>query len=164
MDQVTIGGEKHKICLYEYLCFDLLKRYNKIISDPKYQRESSKKLSEIERNHDNIRKELKALLDGGLCTKEEYQERLKQDMRDEAIEKIVLPKVVPDTFVYWCVWKLLKKSGIWPFRKPFRSARHMRRRIIRGEGIAIMQLVMREVFGYRVNVDDEESIKKKIIN
>lgn len=36
------------------------------------------------------------------------------------------PKVLmPNWFFTWAAWKVLEKRGIWPFRKPFRSLRHM---------------------------------------
>ncbi len=33
-------------------------------------------------------------------------------------------------YVFWTVWKCLEKKGVWPFRKPFRSIRHMSKSIL----------------------------------
>jgi hypothetical protein len=160
MSKVKIGGQEHDILLFEHVCNELLKKYNTIISSERYQNEANAKREQVDALYKERRAELLNFKNAGICTEEEYSERYRQLSQNEIIEKIVLPKTVPDAFIYYCAWTLLKKSGVWPFIKPFRSFRHMYRNIVRGEGVAIIQFIMSEVFGYKVNVDDPDNKKK----
>ena len=160
MDVVKIGGVDRKILLREFVCNKLLVKYNEIISSQNYQNESNRKLAEIKNKYEQLRTSLREYLDRGICTDAEYADRYKKLGQEEIIESMVIPKTVPDSFLYYCAWRLLVKSGIWPFRKPFRSYRHMYKNMLRGEAVAIVQFILSQVFGYKVTIDDPDSKKK----
>ena len=44
------------------------------------------------------------------------------------------------------VYMFLKKSGAWPFRKPFRSANHMNKNILKSEVMGIVNFINKFVF------------------
>jgi hypothetical protein len=69
--------------------------------------------------------------------------------------------VISNEFFFGVLWKCLDKSGMWPFRKPFRSQRHMSDSILYDELPDIIQFVSRFVLDLKVTKESDEESKKK---
>ena len=49
--------------------------------------------------------------------------------------------IINDIFFFWALWKVLLKKRTWPFRKPFRSLKHLVSNIEIEEATTIVQLI-----------------------
>lgn len=67
--------------------------------------------------------------------------------------------IIPNEFFFGVVWKCLDKSGIWPFRKPYRSKKHMADSLLKDEVADMIQFVSRFVLDLKGT--EEESKKKQ---
>jgi hypothetical protein len=69
--------------------------------------------------------------------------------------------VIPNEFFFKVLWKCVDKKGIWPFRKPFRSKKHMADSILYDELAEVIQFVSRFVLD--IKGTEEEGKKKQEI-
>lgn len=63
-----------------------------------------------------------------------------------------------DYFVFKTLWIALDKSGVWPFRKPFRSFRKMCRSLYAEEYAAITIIVM-DILGIKHDEPEDKETK-----
>ena len=68
---------------------------------------------------------------------------------------------IPNDFYFWTVWTILKKSGPWPFRKPFRSKREMIKQIRQDEFQSMLDLAGRDILKLKWYEDREQGNEKK---
>lgn len=84
------------------------------------------------------------------------------EKRWQEAQKREFKPVIDDRFFFWAYYQLLMKSGFWPFKRPFRSVRHMMRHITYEEA-TVMIAVIGAVLNGR-SIDDIEGVKKKRVN
>lgn len=66
-----------------------------------------------------------------------------------------------DYFIFWCLWKVVLKKGFWPFRKPFRSLRHMMKEVRWDEFQNLFEFISVRVVGNQPMKKTEETEEKK---
>jgi hypothetical protein len=159
MDTVTVGGKEVQVRLREMVCMNIARKFNRIQSTSSQIRRKNMSVAKIKEMFEESRDDMKKLFDAGGMNEQEYQERYRASIRAENIQIKATRIIIPDVFYYWAVWKVMVKRGIWPFRSPFRSFRHMRKEIERGEAIAVIQFINEKIFGYKTILDDDS--KKK---
>lgn len=77
----------------------------------------------------------------------EFRHKNKRDPLDSD------PIVVSNDFFFKCTWLILKKRGVWPFRKPFRSRRVMVKNILNHEYQAIVDFISNTTLDYKAKVN-----------
>lgn len=66
--------------------------------------------------------------------------------------------ILPAEFFYRIAYKLLVKSGVWPFRKPFRSWRQIKRVIHHDEIISLITFIGKEILPGAVKTPDAPEV------
>jgi len=160
MEKVIIGGEERDVRLLTEVCDGIFKEFYQAYAKNKNNPRTNKAIAEIKQLYDEQRRELLQAYEGGVLTKEDFDLRALK-MQTAEFDTLDKMKVnIPKKYFYDAIWKVLVKKYFWPFRKPFRSKRHMVKNMELHEGIQVITFIGQKILGFKTE-DETASSKKK---
>lgn len=156
---IKIGGKDCEVIVREATRKKLAKRFNRVLSIQQHDAKSNKELADVRRLYQSYYEELLEYKNKGIITEEEMKEKSKQLAQEEMSFIRAMKTFIPDKYYYFAIWDLLVKKGIWPFRKPFRSANQMYKNLLSEEAKEIIKFINKEVL-FRPTTEVEDDKKK----
>jgi hypothetical protein len=173
METLIIAGKEVKIKEYERKINGIMREYWEILhglatweSDKgiirKYLKEKDVEIKKINEFIRERRAALTDFYDKKVITEDEYDQKL-EDLITTQVDLVgKIKNEIPPQFFFRSTWNLLVKRGVWPFRTPFRSYRHMMKDAERPEMMNAVKFIGEKVLGYKTNI--EELPEKKSAN
>jgi hypothetical protein len=173
---IKIGSEEYPINVLFKTHEAITNRYN-LIYYPKAVLEARKKqkkflveeelifmrqqraFSELEKLYNKVENHTRESREAFSRAKKSFQQ---SEKRWQEAKKREFKPIIDDRFFFWAYFQLLMKTGFWPFRKPFRSVRHLMRHITYEEA-TVMIAVIGAVLNGR-NIENVAGVKKKTVN
>jgi hypothetical protein len=143
------------------MCQEIMLDFNKVFNANKYDTKKNKQAADIKALFEQQRADLLTLKDSGAFTESEYTDNYKKLTAQESSMLVAVKTTIPDKYFFNAAWKVLEKRGVWPFRKPFRSERHMIREMDKDEATGAVRMIGEKILGYQTTVEDD---KKKASN
>lgn len=158
METIKIGGNDYEVRFKYVTCQKIIKKFNKIFTENKYDAKKNKAISNIANLYADQYDELKKMHEANAITEEEYQKQYKELVSQESQMITATKTMIPDTYFFEATWDVLVKKGFWIFRKPFKSMKHMINEIDKDEAVAVIHIIGSKILGY-----NQEEDKKKMI-
>jgi hypothetical protein len=156
METIKIGGVDRAVRFRYVTCQKLMTEFNRVFKDAQNDPAKNRQVSELKQLYDNQRADLLKLKEADEVTADEYAAMYKKIGAQEA-QMITAVKVqIPDGYFFKAAWSVLEKHGVWPFRKPFRSMRHMVGEMEKDEAIGAVQMIGEKILGYPPSPEDSK--------
>lgn len=156
MDIIKIGGRDCEVRFKYVQCQKIIKKFNKIFTDNKYDAKKNKAIKNIIKLYADQYEEIKKMQEANVLSDDEYQKKYKELVSQESQMIAATKSMIPDTYFFEATWDVLVKRGYWIFKKPFKSMKHMIREIDKDEAVAVIHIIGSKILGY----DTDEEKKK----
>lgn len=158
MQEEKIGGKDVQIRLKDTTCKMIIDKFNEVRLSKKHNDFIEKKIKELDEIFNNSFQYYDDCISKDVVSDDEYQ-NAKSEMNKLKMQEIFkLKNLLTDDVYMWAIYQLIEKKGIWPFRYPFRSFRHMRREIEKDEFINMGILINTHVIQTQGLLNSTESI------
>lgn len=159
-DQIKIGGRDVEVRRREYICRLIMKRFNEVYTSQKRKIQEEQELAAIQIVYQKQLESVQEFKDKGVITDQEYKDTVSKIHVENIKNQMATRTSIPTKYFYWAIWKIIIKHGIWPFRQPFRSYRHMTKEIENDEAIEIVKYIGEKIMRYPTTIDAELDKKK----
>lgn len=161
MDTLKIGGVEHEVRFRYVTCQDIMLKFNKVFTANKYDPAKNRNVADLRKMFNEQRSDLLIQKEAGNIGDDEYRNMFKKLTAHESSMISAVRVSIPDRYFFEAAWRVLEKRGVWPFRKPFRSMRHMIREMNKDEAAGAVQMIGEKILGYKTEVQTDDKKKQE---